>query len=350
VAETALVALHPKVQDVVTYLAVPEMRPTTLPRPLEDDRYLSFAEWQYHDDLYEADKLFLWFFLHKNKRRKKPLSEGSLRVYLNAIEHLLEFLYRQDCPLVHIGFPQLDAYETIIKEDYAQSTAVFRLQLVRSILLYGMTTRFFSRDMREYVQLPERPKGAMAERKLSKDQVERLTKVVMGNDKLRLMVAMMIFTGMHVSELVAARWSHVYNRMDRFLGITIIGKGGKKRKVKLDPRLVQLLFQYRTQRGLSITVGQGDDLLFVTRNGSPYDVRGVRDMIARAGKRAGIPYRISPHWLRHTFATFALAGGANIVDVQKALGHEDIRTTQVYSHSLNDEFGVGPSEHIQINV
>jgi site-specific recombinase XerD len=104
------------------------------------------------------------------------------------------------------------------------------------------------------------------------------------------------------------------------------------------------------ERGLSITVGQGDDLLFVTRNGAPYDVRGVREMITRAGKRANIPFRISPHWLRHTFATFSLAGGANIVEVKNALGHEDIRITQVYSHSLNDEYGVGPSEHIQINV
>lgn len=247
-------------------------------------------------------------------------------------------------------FPQLDTYESLIKAEYAQSTALFRLQLIRSILHYGVTTKYLERDMRDYIQTPERPKGAMAERKLSQDQVERLTRIITDNDKLHLMVVMFILTGMRVSELVEARWSHIYTRMDRFLGINILGKGNKKRKVKLDPRFVQLLLQYRSERGLSITVGQGDDLIFETRNGTHYDVRGVRDMITRAGRRAGIPFRISPHWLRHTFASFSLAGGANIVDVKETLGHEDIRTTQIYAHSLNDEFGVGPSEHIHLQI
>jgi integrase/recombinase XerD len=316
----------------------------SLPAPLEDEKYFSFESWRYEDP-FDADKWFIWFFLYHNKKRKKPLSEKSLKAYIEDIEQMLRYFYRINCPFRDVGYGQLDGYEKTVKHDYAQNSARRKLTVLSSLLRYGAKNRFFERDMTDYIQIPEK-KNTRQERKLNREQIAALLKEINNKEHLYFLFRTLLFTGLRVSELVSIRWHDIQvNPMGTYL-LRVVGKGEKIRFVPLDSDLMLDLFKLRSNQGNSIRIGDGDEYLFVSKNGRPLSDRGVREMVKRAAKRAKINVTLSPHWFRHTFATFALLGGAPIDQVQKDLGHSDLRTTQEYLHDLTEETREGAGSFV----
>ena len=135
--------------------------------------------------------------------------------------------------------------------------------------------------------------------------------------------------GLRVSELVGLRISDLY-LTDGY--IIVEGKGEKRRLVPISQNAIREINLYmEDRRELDIKRGS-EDILFLNRRGAKLTRVMVYYIVKRACERCGIRKQVSPHTLRHTFATHLLEGGANLRAIQQMLGHESITTTEIYTH------------------
>ncbi|BCA54412.1 Tyrosine recombinase XerD [Nitrospira sp. KM1] len=145
----------------------------------------------------------------------------------------------------------------------------------------------------------------------------------------RAMMEVLYATGLRVSELISVEWSDV-NVDVGYLRVT--GKGNKQRVVPMGEPARLLLQQYTEQVRPSLLKRRSSRFLFVSRRGTPLTRQAFWKMLRLRAKRAGFAGSISPHMLRHSFATHMLEGGADLRSVQALLGHANIATTQIYTH------------------
>ena len=146
----------------------------------------------------------------------------------------------------------------------------------------------------------------------------------------RAMIEMMYATGLRVSELVRLQRSEL-SEGDRV--VRIFGKGGRERLVPLGEEAMQWVERYFAEARPALQRdGRPNDYIFLTRRGTAMTRQGFWQLIKRYGLRAGIKRPLSPHTLRHAFATHLLNHGAGLRTVQLLLGHSDLSTTQIYIH------------------
>jgi integrase/recombinase XerD len=146
-------------------------------------------------------------------------------------------------------------------------------------------------------------------------------------------VAMMLGTGLRVAELASAQWRHLYRDPDGNLGLLVVGKGGRERVVAIRPDLWRLLEADRRRRGLSPELSAADTSpLVADARRTSASAMSVWRWVRAAADAAGIDKPLSPHWLRHTFGTLTAYGGANVFEIQQAMGHAQITTSQRYIH------------------
>jgi integrase/recombinase XerD len=145
----------------------------------------------------------------------------------------------------------------------------------------------------------------------------------------RAMVELLYATGLRVSELVMAEVTLV-NLDVGYLRVT--GKGAKQRLVPMGEGARQLLLQYVEEARPRLLKKRASRYVFVSRRGGPLTRQAFWKLLRRRARRAGITQVISPHMLRHSFATHLLEGGADLRSVQVMLGHANIATTQIYTH------------------
>jgi len=143
----------------------------------------------------------------------------------------------------------------------------------------------------------------------------------------------MLDTGLRLSEAIHLKWRHV-NLMTGQL-LVREGKGHKDRVLWLGEPDLEALRHWRERQAQ--VVGHAPEWVFTTLEGKPLQPRYVQAMVERYAKRAGIQKRVTPHTLRHTFASDLLRAVKNIRIVQEALGHSDLSTTQVYTHIVNED-------------
>lgn len=135
--------------------------------------------------------------------------------------------------------------------------------------------------------------------------------------------------GLRVSELVGLRDSDIW--FDQGL-VRVIGKGNKERLVPIGRRALGAAAVYSREIRPALDQGSSQGRFFLNRRGTPLSRVGAWGIIKRLAKRAGIAKRVTPHTLRHTFATHLLERGADLRAVQEMLGHADLSTTQIYTH------------------
>ena len=147
------------------------------------------------------------------------------------------------------------------------------------------------------------------------------------------MLHLLYATGLRVSELVNLREENWHEDG----GISILqvtGKGGKQRLTPVGREAAALVTEYRQSGRRELLAGRNSAYLFVTARGRPMTRQSFWQIISRRGRLVGIERPITPHSLRHSFATHLLANGADLRSVQQLLGHSDISTTQIYTHVL----------------
>src|SRR5260370_38439202 len=136
-------------------------------------------------------------------------------------------------------------------------------------------------------------------------------------------------TGLRVREMVSLKESEV-DLLQRYL--STVGKGKKQRFVPLGDRAAAAIEAYQTQARPSLLKARVSPALFVTHRGGPMTRQMFWKLIAAYARAAGIRKKLSPHKLRHSFATHLVERGADLRTVQALLGHADIGTTQIYTH------------------
>jgi integrase/recombinase XerD len=157
------------------------------------------------------------------------------------------------------------------------------------------------------------------------------------------MLELLYATGLRVSELVGLTFSQV--NLNQGV-VRVLGKGNKERLVPVGQEAEHYLGQYLNEGRVELLRGRDvSDAVFVTRRGASMTRQAFWYMIKRRARQAGIDKQLSPHTLRHAFATHLLNHGADLRVVQMLLGHSDLSTTQIYTHIANQRLRELHAQH-----
>ena len=160
---------------------------------------------------------------------------------------------------------------------------------------------------------------------LSRREVNRIIDVT-ENLKHKLVLMFLYYAGLRLDEVINLKWQDV--DFDRDIMHVKNAKGEKERVIFLHPRLKELLTLYGIKKR---------DLILVSQRGGKYNKRTIQQIVKKTAQKAGIKKRVTPHVLRHSFATHLLEAGADIRYIQQLLGHKSLRTTQIYTHVANKD-------------
>jgi integrase/recombinase XerD len=215
-------------------------------------------------------------------------------------------------------------------EGYAPSSVTRKLAALRSLIRFLVREGYLARNP---LVLITAPKGKRAlPNVLTVDEIERLVAAPDADTPLglrdRCLLEVLYATGLRVSELLALRVDDV-DWTSRT--IRVWGKGSKERIVLLGDLAVDALEQYLRAGRPRLEKG-AKEALFLSHLGRPLSVRGFHAVLKDHLEKAGIRRHVTPHTLRHSFATHLLEGGADLRAVQELLGHASVSTTQVYTH------------------
>jgi integrase/recombinase XerD len=269
------------------------------------------------------------FIEHLVVERSAP--ENTIAAYENDLKHFCAWLESRERDLLELQAADLAAFSSELKSARLKGTSINRRlstvrQFYRFLLEEGCIEQDPTRDM-------ARPKRAMyLPAVLSTDEVDRLlaapdvTTLLGVRDKA--MIELLYATGLRVSELVGI----LVHMVNLSVGYLICqGKGDKERLVPIGQSALGWVETYLKTARPSLA-DPGTDALFCTRRGGAMTRQNFWCLIKRYAAAAGIMKSISPHVLRHSFATHLLTGGADLRSVQMMLGHADISTTQIYTH------------------
>jgi integrase/recombinase XerD len=168
---------------------------------------------------------------------------------------------------------------------------------------------------------------------LTAEEMERLIDQPKGRDALalrdRAILEFLYATGVRISELIGIKRKNVMAEVEL---IRVIGKGQKERVVPIGKHALQAMQAYLDQSRPQLANENSEDVLFLNRRGRPFSRMGLWKVLRKHVMGAGITKKVTPHTIRHSFATHLLEGGADLRAVQEMLGHADISTTQIYTH------------------
>ncbi len=212
------------------------------------------------------------------------------------------------------------------------ATRARRLVAIKVLFTYLVTEGHLRSNVSETVESAKR--GRLLPRTLSEQEIGTLLNSIEGvtpqSIRDRCMLELFYACGLRVSEVVNLRVGDI--RMDETL-VRCIGKGDKQRFVPIGSEACGWLHKYIDEaRPALCKRDTTQQALFLTRFGKPFTRQGIFDMLMKRAQTAGLTQSISPHVLRHCFATHLLAHGTQIRAIQEMLGHADIATTQVYTH------------------
>ncbi|CDG81505.1 site-specific tyrosine recombinase XerD [Janthinobacterium agaricidamnosum] len=275
------------------------------------------------------------------------LSKNSLDAYrrdLRLFVRWLEVTRPGRDNLLQVGTSDLQDYFAARHEDSKPSSSNRRLSVLKRF--YQMALRQKQITIDPCLKMVSAKQATRFVHTLSEAQVEALLAAPDVSTPLglreRTMLELMYASGLRVSELVDLK-SVELSLNDGVLRIT--GKGAKTRLVPFGEQARLWIERYLQEaRGL-ILGGQADDALFVTRRGGPMTRQMFWVLIKKHALKAGISAPLSPHTLRHAFATHLLNHGADLRVVQLLLGHSDISTTQIYTHVARERLKLLHAQH-----
>ena len=263
---------------------------------------------------------------------ERNMSPNTLEAYQNDLEKLLAFLKREDKHVLDVQLEDLQTFAAGLHDIGIGPRSQCRiLSGVRSFYRYLMTDGYRDDDPTELLESPVL--GEHLPEVLSTAEVDQLEASIdlskWEGHRNRAIIEVLFSCGLRVSELVTLKLSDLYLE-DGYL--RIMGKGSKERLVPISTRAIKELgFWFDDRRHMTIKPGE-EDYVFLNRRGAHLTRTMILIMIKQQAEAAGIRKTISPHTLRHSFATALLEGGADLRAIQAMLGHESIGTTEIYTH------------------
>jgi integrase/recombinase XerD len=270
---------------------------------------------------------------------ERGLSPRTLDAYGRDTERFRDFLGARGVMAPEDTTPRdLREYTYHLREQGLAPTSIRRaLSAIRTYFGFLLAEGLIETDPSEHVDPPA--VWRLLPDVLGREEVERLLLAPDPSDRLywrdRSLLEFAYASGVRVSELTALRIRDV-DLDEQFA--TVYGKGSKERLVPVGRAAVEALRTYLRDARPSLDRGQGrgEGVLFLNARGGGLTRMGVWKILRKHVERAGITRRVTPHTLRHSFATHLLEGGADLASVQEMLGHADISTTQIYTHVDRD--------------
>lgn len=264
------------------------------------------------------------------------LSDNTKAAYVRDLKMLQKFFaLKDDEQLIQLSRAQLLQYLQQLKNSGRSSSTIARkLASIKAFYKFLSAERYIKNNPAEVIEAAN--KGLHLPKVLSVQEVERL----LGEPDLgtlegfrdRTMLEVLYATGMRVSELLNIAVGNINLQMKYIIAF---GKGSKERIIPIGSIAAEYLEQYiSVVRPQLVKTGE-EKVLFVNMWGRPMTRQRFWEIIAAYGKSAGIEKKITPHMLRHSFATHLLDNGTDLRVVQELLGHADISTTQIYTHLTN---------------
>lgn len=263
------------------------------------------------------------------------LAKNTQLAYMRDLRLLMKSLQlKADEELLQVSRQQLIAYLVRLKQEgRAASTVARKLASIKAFYRFLTAERYIRRNPAEVLEAASR--GLHLPKVLSVQEVERLLDEpnlgTLDGYRDKTMLELLYATGMRVSELVNVLVKNVDMKMQY---VIVMGKGSKERMLPLGRTALHYLEHYLSVVRPQLLHGKPDKAaeLFVTGWGGPMTRERFYEIIVAYGKSAGISKRVTPHMLRHSFATHLLNNGTDLRIVQELLGHADISTTQIYTH------------------
>ncbi len=264
---------------------------------------------------------------------ERGLSARTLEAYGRDLFRFLAYLADRGVDdLEAVEGAHLREYTYRLKDDGLAPTSIRRAQsTLRTYFAFCLAEGWVADDPTERLESPRTWRRLPDV--LSRDEVVRLVEApdpdadVFWRD--RAILEVLYSSGLRVSELADLPLTGV-DLDERVL--LVYGKGSKERLVPLGGPAARALERYLRELRPELDRGQGRGRVFLTARGRPVSRQTVWNLVRAAARAAGIERKVSPHTLRHTFATHLLEGGADLAAVQELLGHADISTTQIYTH------------------
>lgn len=267
---------------------------------------------------------------------ERNYSSNTLDAYKHDLDYLLRFLSDRGLAPLDVKLEDLQQFAASLHEQGLTAKSQARiLSGIRSFYRYLLLDGYLEVDPTELLESPHLPKHLPEY--LTTEEVDRLEAAIdlstREGHRNRAIIEVLFSCGLRVSELTHLKMSGLYLQ-EHFIRVT--GKGRKERLVPISDKAIrELTFWFDDRNKMNIKPGE-EDYVFLNNRGHHLTRTMILIMVKRLGEAAGIEKTISPHTLRHSFATALLKGGASLRVIQELLGHAGIGTTEIYTHLDNE--------------
>ena len=262
----------------------------------------------------------------------KKYSENTINSYLNEYDKFSNFFNNKD--VSKITTDELEEYLSYLKKNNLSSRSIsHNIYVIRTLYKFLLINKYIEKDIAVFLELPKLKKALP--KVLTIKEVDKLLDISLTNEfsyRNKAMLELMYATGLRVSELVNLKLNDI--DIDSCL-VKTMGKGSKERIIPLGDYALFYLKEYVYKYRTLMMKDKIHDYIFVNNHGSKLTRQGFFKIIKELAKEKGINKDISPHTLRHSFATHLLDRGADLRSIQEMLGHSNIATTQIYTHISN---------------
>lgn len=284
----------------------------------------------YNDFLNNINKFIKYL---KNEKR---YPETTITSYSKDLDNYYGFITAKKINYQNITKEEIRMYLKYLDElKYSKSTISRILSALRHFYSYLVTHNIVTTNEFKLIKNPKKDKKLP--NFLQSDELDKIFSSIDTSTPLglrnRLIIELLYATGLRVSEITNLKVNDIdlSNRE-----IKVYGKGGKERIVLFGDYAKKYLNEYLSTSRIELLNGQKSPYLLINHNGEELTSRGVEYIIDEIVKECALKHHISPHTLRHTFATDMLNNGADLKSVQELLGHSSLSTTQIYTHITND--------------
>ena len=263
---------------------------------------------------------------------EKGYSVNTLDAYMRDVDKLFRYLAVEQIDVLDVKLEDLEHFAAFISDLGIGPRSLARiLSGVRQFYRFLVIDGYLEVDPTELLESPKQPDHLPEV--LSTAEVDLLEQAIdlskWEGHRNRAIIEVLFSCGLRVSELTNLKLSNLYIEEQY---IRVMGKGSKERLVPISPRALDELNYWFADRNLMKIKPGEEDYVFLNRRGQHLTRTMILIMIKRYAVEAGIKKTISPHTLRHSFATSLLEGGADLRAIQAMLGHESIGTTEIYTH------------------
>lgn len=262
---------------------------------------------------------------------ERKLSNNTVMSYSNDLNDLYLF-FNED--IIKVTYKDLVKYINSLSNLNARSTA-HHISVINSFYTYLVNNEYIKDNPSENIKSPKLPKKLPTY--LTIDEINKLLDIQLLTPydyRNKAMLELLYATGLRISELINLEFSNI--DIDNSI-LRVMGKGNKERLVPFNDSASKYLKLYIDYYRDEILNGKYSDYLFISNAKKPITRQGFFKIIKTEVNRAGIKKDVSPHVLRHSFATHLLANGADIRVIQELLGHSNIVTTEIYTHVVNEK-------------